>query len=285
LKFRISAPAKINLALEVLGELPGGYHELDSVFATLDLADELTWQDASETRLEILGGQGLDISTGEDNLVLKALRSLEAATGRKLTLEISLHKHIPAGGGLGGGSADAAALLYGVNQSHHLGLSSSQLQALASPLGADVAFGVLGGVARGQGRGDLLTPLPIPAPRAIHLIFPPFFCPTGPVYRAWDSGRFRPARGQVKQMLGQLPDGLWGRHLGNDLEPAAERVQPQLREIRQALQSQGWGPVLLCGSGSTLSCWGGPSAPQLQDLLKPWGCEVLATRLSGASRN
>ena len=284
--FQISAPAKINLALEILGDLPGGYHEIDSVFATLELADELRWSDASETRLRLSGQpSGLEISVGEDNLVLRALRTLESACGRLIPLDIELIKHIPAGGGLGGGSGDAAALLYGVNQSHNLGLTSAALQQLAAPLGADVAFGVLGGVARGTGKGDRLEALPVPPVRSLLLIFPPFFCPTGPVYKAWDRERPRPARGRVEQLVKALPDGPWEEFLGNDLEPAACRVQPPLTEITAALQERGWGPVLLCGSGSTLSCWGTADVEAVQQVVRPWNCHVLATRVSGAGRS
>lgn len=280
------APAKINLALEVLGDLPGGYHELDSLFATLDLADELHWKDAQTTRLR-LGGEvtGLDISVGEDNLVLRALRALEQASGRSLPLEIELIKRIPAGGGLGGGSADAAALLYGVNQSHGLGFSLEQLEKLAAPLGADVAFGVRGGLARGTGRGDQLQPLPPLPVRPLVLILPPFFCPTGAVYRAWDEARWRPAAGKVAASLPYLKQGVWGpleAMLGNDLEPAAEQVQPQLAELRAALQ--GLGPVLLCGSGSTMSCWGG-SLEQVQAALAGRNCRCVAAQVTCVSRS
>lgn len=280
------APAKINLALEVLGDLPGGYHQLDSLFATLDLADELHWKDADTTRLS-LGGEvtGLDISVGEDNLVMRALRALEQASGRTLPLEIELLKRIPAGGGLGGGSADAAALLYGVNQSHGLGLSLEQLERLAAPLGADVAFGVRGGLARGIGRGDELQPLPPLPPRPLVLILPPFFCPTGAVYRAWDAARWRPAAGKVAASLPYVQKGVWGpleEMLGNDLEPAAEQVQPQLAELRTALQ--GLGPVLLCGSGSTVSCWGG-TLEQVQAAVEPWKCRCLAAQVTCVSRS
>ncbi|MFN8606043.1 MAG: 4-(cytidine 5'-diphospho)-2-C-methyl-D-erythritol kinase [Vulcanimicrobiota bacterium] len=282
----ILAPAKINLALEVLGDLPGGYHELDSLFATLDLADELRCAEADRTSLRLAGEvTGLDISVGEDNLVLKALRALEAAAGRPLPLEIELVKRIPAGGGLGGGSADAAALLYAINQSHRLGFSLARLEAMASPLGADVAFGIRGGVARGTGRGDQLKPLPSLPARTITLILPPFFCPTGAVYRAWDESRWRPAAGKVAASLPYLERSQWPPLeilLGNDLEPAAEQVQPQLAEIRQALRPVG--PTLLCGSGSTMSCWGG-SLEQVQQAVAPWNCRCLAAQVSGTARS
>lgn len=282
------APAKINLTLEVLGDLPGGYHELDTVFCTLELADRLTWTQAPETTLTLTGEMsGLPITTGDDNLVLRALRALEDACGRPMPMHIELFKQIPAGGGLGGGSADAAALMYSVNRAFHLGLSVERLEELARPLGADVAFGIRGGVARGTGRGDRLEPLPPLPQQSLILVFPPFGCPTGEVYRAWHVDRPTPAAGRSQKLVSALRRGalgFWADYLGNDLEPAAQRVQPDLVEIATCLLARDWGPVLLCGSGSTLSCWGAPSAEAVEEALAPWNCRALATRLHGLPR-
>ncbi len=279
------APAKINLTLEVLGELPGGYHELDTVFASLDLADELRWREATQTRLTLSGElRGLPISSGEDNLVLRALRALESRVGRELPLEIELIKRIPAGGGLGGGSVDAAALLWGVNQSHQLGLSPLELQQLGATLGADVAYGVLGGVARGRGRGDELEPLPVPRSQTVHLILPPFACPTGDVYRAWDARPVPQAPGCSARLVAALQTDtpLALEHLANDLESAAWQVQPALADITRALQSLG--RVLLCGSGSTLSCWSEASTAEVEHRVRAWNCQVVTTHLGGGPR-
>lgn len=279
------APAKINLTLEVLGELPGGYHELDTVFASLDLADELRWREATQPRLTLSGElRGLPISSGEDNLVLRALRALESRVGRELPLEIELIKRIPAGGGLGGGSVDAAALLWGVNQSHQLGLSPLELQQLGATLGADVAYGVLGGVARGRGRGDELEPLPVPRSQTVHLILPPFACPTGDVYRAWDARPVPQAPGCSARLVAELQTDtpLALEHLANDLESAAWQVQPALADISQALRPLG--RVLLCGSGSTLSCWSEASTAEVERRVRTWNCQVVTTHLGGGPR-
>ena len=148
-----------------------------------------------------------------------------------------------------------------------------------------MAFGVRGGLARGTGRGDQLQPLPALPERALVLILPPFFCPTGAVYRAWDAARWRPAAGKVEQSLEYLQRGRWGpleEMLGNDLQPAAEQVQPQLAEIREALQHLG--PVLLCGSGSTLSCWD-VSFEEVQAIVEPWKCRCVSAVVTCESRS
>lgn len=285
---QVEAPAKINLALEIVGVRSDGYHELDTVFATLELSDRLSWSQSSEPSVLRLHGDvgGMPVSTGEDNLVLRALRALEQASGRELPVHLDLEKRIPAGGGLGGGSGDAAALLFALNRSFKLGFTLSQLEALARPLGADVAFGIRGGVARGRGRGDELEPLPAPPARSVMLVFPPFPCPTGEVYRAWREDRPRPAAGCTEKLVAALREGRdFLPFLGNDLGPAAERVQPPLREIAQELESHGWGPVLLCGSGSTLSCWNADNAAAVEEALSRWRCKALLTRLNGIARS
>lgn len=282
----IKSPAKINLTLEVLGDLPGGYHQLDTVFATLDLADELRWRYAPKTQLVLLGTpSGMAVSEGEDNLVIQALRALEVACGRELSLYIELKKKIPAGGGLGGGSSNAAALLYGVNESHELGLTGEKLLELAATLGADVAFGIRGGIARGSQRGEQLQALPALAkPASLILVIPPFPCPTGEVYRAWDRTSPQPARGRSQKLVDVLEKGQkpnWADLLGNDLEAAAFEVQPQLAEIANALKPLG--PVLLCGSGSTLSCWSS-DLEAVQKAVEPWQCQVVPAKVTGEVR-
>jgi 4-diphosphocytidyl-2-C-methyl-D-erythritol kinase len=274
----LHCPAKINLTLEVLDLLEGGYHQLDSVFCSLDLADELSWRESDSVSLKVSGDlMGMAISEGEDNLVLRALRALEAACGRSLPVAIELVKRIPAGGGLGGGSVDAGALLWGLNAHFGLGFSVAQLQQIGATLGADVAFGVVGGCARGEGRGDQLTALPAPPSRPLWLVIPPFPCPTGAVYRAWDEERFRPARGATEAYL----QGQWV--LGNDLQPAACRVAPALQDIFHALEPLG--PVLLCGSGSTISLWSEVSQNELNQVLAPFDCKTVAARLQGVARS
>jgi 4-diphosphocytidyl-2-C-methyl-D-erythritol kinase len=200
----------------VLGRRPDGYHLLDAEMVTLDLADELAF--APGDGLEVLDevGVGLPVTADEDNLVRRALRLV----GR--TAHVTLRKRIPAGGGLGGGSADAAAVLRwaGVDD-----------LSVAAELGADVPFCLIGGRAQVGGIGDEIRPLP-PVDRTFTLFTPPLACSTPAVYRAWDE--------------------LGGpRHPGNDLEPAALAVCPDLAFWRDHLARSCGQMPSLAGSGST----------------------------------
>jgi 4-diphosphocytidyl-2-C-methyl-D-erythritol kinase len=238
------APAKLTLSLRVTGVRADGYHLLDAEMVSLDLADELTFSDG--TGLEVVDarpgaeaspvpavvvvpGTGLrpgvpaapglppGVPDGDDNLVQRALR----AVGRDA--HVRLVKRIPAGGGLGGGSADAAAVL------RWAGIHDV---ALAATLGADVPFCLRGGRARVSGIGDELDPLPF-VERTFTLVTPPFGCSTVAVYRAWD------------ELGGPTAAGP------NDLEPAALHVEPGLARWRERLgEATGQVPVL-AGSGST----------------------------------
>ena len=207
------ALAKLTLSLRVTGVRGDGYHLLDAEMATLDLADILTFSPGDG--LELVGTTGLD--TGEGNLVCRALR----AVGR--TAAVRLEKHIPVGGGLGGGSADAAAVL------RWAGCTDN---AVAAGLGADVPFCLIGGRARVTGIGDQIEALPFEE-RSFTLLPYPRQVSTVAVYEAWDR--------------------LGGPTVGgsNDLEPAARTVEPQLAEWGDRLGNATGRTPMLAGSGGT----------------------------------
>jgi len=211
----VRAPAKLTLSLRVTGVRADGYHEIDAEMVALDLADELAIGPGDG--LEVVGATGLPVAADDDNLVRRALR----AVGR--TASVRLTKRIPAGAGLGGGSADAAAVLR---------WAACADVAVAAALGADVPFCVRGGRARVTGIGDRLEPLDH-LDRTFNLLTPPFGVSTPAVYRAWDD------------LGGPTADGP------NDLEPAALTVEPRLAAWRDHLgDATGVAPVL-AGSGST----------------------------------
>ena len=209
------AHAKLTLSLHVAGVRDDGYHLIDAEMVSLDLADELRFEAGSG--ITIAGPAAIGLSTGADNLVARAL----ATIGR--TAAVHVTKRIPAGGGLGGGSSDAAAVL------RWAGVTDIDL---AARLGADVPFCLRGGRARVTGIGDRIEALPFEA-RTVTLAFPDFGCDTAAVYRAWDA------------LGGPRAEGP------NDLEPAALVVAPDLAGFRDALgEATGETPVL-AGSGST----------------------------------
>ena len=209
---RVRAPAKLTLSLRVTGVRDDGYHLVDAEMVTLDLADELVFTDGDGLAIE-----GIAVDVDEDNLVRRALR----AVGR--TAHVTLTKRIPAGAGLGGGSADAAAVL------RWAGCDDLDV---AVALGADVPFCLRGGRARVTGIGEVLEPLPF-VERTFTLLTPPLHVSTPAVYRAWDA------------LGGPRAEGP------NDLEPAALEVEPRLAEWRDRLaEATGQVPVL-AGSGGT----------------------------------
>ena len=209
----VEAPAKLTLSLRVTGVRPDGYHLIDAEMVTLDLHDSLTFSVGDG--LELMGEA--EAPADDENLVRQALR----AVGR--TAHVRLDKHIPAGAGLGGGSADAAAVL------RWAGCDDLDL---AASIGADVAFCVVGGRARVTGVGEKVAPLPFVA-RTFTLLTPPLFCSTPAVYRAWDD------------LGGPTAEGP------NDLEPAALIVEPRLAEWRDHLGDATGARPQLAGSGST----------------------------------
>ena len=233
------ALAKLTLSLRVTGRTATGLHTLEAEMVNIDLADSLFIGEGDGLATEDGGagpaGFGFSaVPSGSDNLVLRAL----AACRRQA--HVRLVKRVPAGAGLGGGSADAAAVL------RWAGCTGPEGLALAAGLGSDVPFCLAGGGrARVSGVGEVLQPLPFAevAGQAYTLVVPPFGVPTGAVYAAWDA-------------LGG-PTGLGP----NDLEPPALEVEPRLRQWRQALgDSTGQEPVL-AGSGSTWYVKGGYPGP------------------------
>ncbi len=208
----VTAPAKLTLSLRITGVRADGYHLIDAEMVSLDLADTLVIEAGPEVVID--GGGEID---PDDNLITRALELV----GR--TSRVTVDKRIPMGAGLGGGSADAAAILRWAGYTDVQG---------AAQLGADVPFCLVGGRARVQGIGELIEPLEH-IPRTLTLLIPPFGCSTPAVYRRWD------------EMGG--PKG----QNGNDLEPAALDVEPRLDQYRRALEQATGQTARLAGSGST----------------------------------
>lgn len=233
--------AKVNRSLVVLGKRTDGYHELDTVFQAVGLTDRLTFERSDLLTLHV---DDPSIPSGAENLVLRAARALAEAVGCRPRAAITLEKRIPSGGGLGGGSSDAAVTLLGLSALWELDLPLDLLSEVGAQLGSDVPFFLHGGTARGLGRGERIEPLADFPPQAVVLVMPPFPVSTPAVFgrleaRAWDG-----LRGGSFE-AGDDPDR-------NDLEPAAEALFPTLRDVRDALGRAGADRARLSGSGSTV---------------------------------
>ena len=245
------AHAKLNLTLEVLGRRTDGYHEIRSVFQEIALADRLVLHPAEGLSLEC-SVPGL---AGESNLAMAAARALAEATGCTLGARIVLEKHIPAAGGLGGGSSDAAAALRGLNALWRLGLSTERLLALAARLGSDVPFFLMGGTALASGRGEVLQPLPLVPETWFVLLFPPYpevAGKTGRLYSLLNRGHYTDGSGTRRFVQALENDSLDSGLLRNVFESVAPQVFMGIEEHMQALRDAGAERVHLAGSGPAL---------------------------------
>ncbi|MBF0191120.1 MAG: 4-(cytidine 5'-diphospho)-2-C-methyl-D-erythritol kinase [Magnetococcales bacterium] len=241
------APAKVNLALRVVGRREDGYHRLESLMVFFPLYDQLEITPVAGGALE-LDCQPAVTGSPEENLVLRAARLLARATGVGHGARIKLLKRIPDGAGLGGGSSDAALTLLALNRLWGLNLGLETLIELGVSLGADIPFFLGGRSALVEGVGERLTPCPHPLSGAMVLLFPGQGVATRQVFQAL-SGR-HPHRERPLGMPGA--DANLADWLENDLEIPAMELLPQIAQARAALLEAGAGAALMTGSGSTV---------------------------------
>ena len=250
---RITAPAKLNLYLRVLGKRPDGYHELETIFERIDLADELTAKPAASGLTLTCSDPAL--SCGADNLVLKAAHQLRQATGTTQGAALHLSKYIPVAAGLGGGSSDAAATIKLLNDLWRLDLAIGQLREIGAALGSDVPFFLEPeAFAIGTGRGERCEPLPSPLRLAHVLVTPDERLSTREIYAAsqFDLTAQKPSITMMRHALcngslSELAKGLW-----NDLEPEAIRRCPVIPIIQAQLRQFGCLGTRLSGSGPSV---------------------------------
>ncbi|MBI2884969.1 MAG: 4-(cytidine 5'-diphospho)-2-C-methyl-D-erythritol kinase [Candidatus Omnitrophica bacterium] len=256
---QLRAPAKLNLYLRIVGRRPDGYHELETVFERIDLADELTfepWPDSTVT----LTTDHPTLSVGPDNLILKAAKLLQQTAGVSTGAAIRLTKRIPVAGGLGGGSSDAATTLLGLNDLWGLSWSRARLKPLAAQLGSDVPFFLEeAAVAVGRGRGERCEPLR-GVPTLWHvLVALPTALSTKDIFDDWDCAQAGAAltvpEGSLKILAHALSNGSLSelaQGLVNDLTPVAIRRCPLIATILSRLHEAGCPVVLMSGSGPTV---------------------------------
>jgi len=241
--------AKINLGLQVLNKREDGYHNLHSLFLEINLADELSFREASELKLDI---EGADLPLDENNLITKAYRLIRSKV-EDVQSEYSIHlkKKIPIGGGLGGGSSNAATVLTILNQLWELNLTKDKLENMSKSLGADVPFFIKGGIQLIEGIGDILSPID-PAPLKdlqFILVVPPIHISTPWAYRALNK-TLQPNKRRPK--FAPLSRPMNWELFDNDFERVIYEAYPKIGKIKKTLQKAGALYAGLSGSGSTV---------------------------------
>ncbi|MBB5209099.1 4-(cytidine 5'-diphospho)-2-C-methyl-D-erythritol kinase [Chiayiivirga flava] len=253
------APAKLNLFLHITGRRPDGYHLLQTVFQLLDWGDDIALRVRDDGRIVRTAGPH-DVPP-EHDLTVRAARALQAATGTSLGADIAITKRIPAGGGFGGGSSDAATVLVMLNRRWNTGLGPDALAAIGLALGADVPVFVHGRSAWAEGVGERLVPLDLP-PRWYLLVDSGVHVPTATLFQAPDLTREAPSA--------TISDFVSGHLRGNVFAPVLRRRDPRIAEALDALSAFGEAQVTGTGGGLFVA-FDNPVAAQA-------ACDALAPR-------
>ncbi len=248
---RLRCAAKINLSLDVTGRRPDGYHDLESIFQTVGVYDVLS--------VSVGEGGGITlccdtpgVPCDERNLAWRAANAFLQASGAACSVHIALEKHIPSGAGMGGGSADAAAVLYALNLLLDCGYSNETLREIGTPLGADVPFLLLGGTAYAEGIGEKLTALPTLPALPLVLLKGTQSISTPAAYRAIDALEDppHPATGQVLEAIRTQNIPLLAMSCGNLFEEVSDCED--VRRAKQTLLEAGARCAVMTGSGSAV---------------------------------
>ena len=251
---RLRAFAKVNFALDVIGLRMDGYHDIASVMQSISLSDEVDIERIAEGFEFDSKPEGAQIGPPERNTAYVAWKSLQRLTGEALPASVRLRKWIPVGAGLGGGSADAAAVLVGLNELFGLGLRADELRELGARVGADVPFCISGGTALGEGVGEMLTPLPGPPAQHLVLAKPHRSADTGEIYRAHDAAGVESAR-----CVEPVVSALRSRSLrdlaaavGNDLTSVTSHLVPEVAALQRDLLELNALGAAMSGSGTAV---------------------------------
>ena len=256
-KTKETAYAKINLSLDVLGRLENGYHIVKMVMQTIDLYDELIFetQDRECPSMEItLVSDSGEIPGGEDNLIVRAVRRMEAKYGIRKDLKITLKKNIPVAAGMAGGSTDAAAALRAVRDLFVPDVSDEELQRIGVSLGADIPYCVTGGTQLSEGIGEVLAVLPDAPQCGLVVCKPPVNVSTAEIYKRYDSLE-EVAHPDIDAQIEAISRGdLAGMAglCGNVLEEVTGTMYPEIGEIERFFVSKGALVSKMTGSGPTV---------------------------------
>lgn len=242
----LQAPAKINLSFEIRGRRSDGFHEIETLMASVSLCDRLRISRSGETGTVSFACDDPTLPVGDDNLVVRAARLIFQAGEATSGVRIELEKKIPHGAGLGGGSSDAASTLLGMNELLGLGLPVSRLAELGAEIGSDVPFFLYRSAAKCEGRGEIVTPFQLERSLPLLLVKPGFGVPTPWAYSRWKDS---------KELPGILygPQEFAGMRFVNDLERPVFEKHLFLAQTKMWLLAQaGVGAAMMSGSGSTL---------------------------------
>ncbi len=253
-RISVKAPAKINLTLDVLGKRDDGYHEVEMVMTTIDLADRIDIYPRNDEKITI-DSSACFVPLGEKNHVYQIAQILRTKLGIRKGVHFYIHKNIPVAAGLAGGSSDAAAAIRGLNQLWDLGLSIEEMAVIGAEVGSDVSFCVYGGTALAQGRGEIITPLPAPPPAWVILAKPPNGVSTADIYGkvTMDEIRRHPARSadMVKAIMERDYQTVY-QTMGNHLETVTLSLYPEVRRLKKQMLRFGADVSLMSGSGPTV---------------------------------
>lgn len=260
------AYAKINLTLDVLNKRNDGYHDIEMVMQTVDLSD-LIWLDESSANVIEVESSASNIPLDGRNLAAMAARSFREYCGIQKGLRIRIEKQIPVAAGLAGGSADAAAVLRGLNRLWDTGLSTVELAQIGASVGSDVPFCVYGGCAVARGRGERISSVQHGMKPWVVLTRPPVYVSTADVYNSLTSSNYV-HRVQTNLVVEALCSGDFESLKGlvsNGLAETTMRLYPEVRAFKERVEHITKAPVYMSGSGPTLFCLV-PSQSQAQRL-------------------
>ena len=267
---RVTARGKVNWTLDIVGTREDGYHLMDMLMSSVEVSDILEIEPASFLELAVMpqteqsevmtsGSDdlaALPVESDERNLVIRAAKALRQATGCTKGAKMRLYKQIPVGAGMGGGSADAAAALMGLCRLWEISLSQRELVKIALSLGADVPFMLAGGLARVQGIGESITPLPFPAPCPLVLVQPCGGLATPEIFRRFDNlPKAQAIRPRTEEAQRALLTGDWAalaQAMGNVMEQVSLEKRPEMGEAILALKKAGALRGMMTGSGSVV---------------------------------
>ena len=251
---QVKASAKINWSLRVLGKRSDGYHEIDSVLQTVSLHDDLTFSHREDSQI-ILNTDAPDVPHDDTNLIIKAAYALRDFGGVGLGVDVHLTKRIPAQGGLGGASSNAAVTLLALNHLWQLGLQFDDLESIAKRLGSDVPFFLTGGTARATGTGSTITRLPDVEKRHLLIVTPNARVSTPAAYAALKAPSLT-THGSASILSSSFAEPIPGdfdqRALTNDFEGVIFEIEPEIKRVKLALLDAGAQGGLLAGSGSSV---------------------------------